>query len=258
MSQFKQRRKQRRSAGSVRLAMLSLLMPGVVLAQEPPAPVAAPSSEPAPQRKVNINEYVVRGNTTLDIRTIEKTVTPFLGPDRTLKDIEDARAALLAVYQAKGYQSVYVDLPEQQVTGGVVILQVNETRVGRVRVTGAEYTSPRLVREGVPALQEGKVPDFTQAQTELSTLNRADRQVIPVVRPGAVPGTMDVDLKVDDKSPVHASIGLNNDRSAETRPLRMTASVSHDNLWQLGHRASLSFFGAPQDFSQARVWSGAY
>ncbi|MDA4183158.1 POTRA domain-containing protein, partial [Escherichia coli] len=88
-----------------------------------PAPVAAPSSEPAPQRKVNINEYVVRGNTTLDIRTIEKTVTPFLGPDRTLKDIEDARAALLAVYQAKGFQSVYVDLPEQQVTGGVVILQ---------------------------------------------------------------------------------------------------------------------------------------
>ena len=38
--------------------MLSLLMPGVVLAQEPPAPVAAPvaapSSEAASQRKVNI------------------------------------------------------------------------------------------------------------------------------------------------------------------------------------------------------------
>lgn len=266
MSEFKQRRKQRcnqrRSVGSVRLAVLMLLMPGMALADEPPAtvaaPVAAPTAESAPQRKVNINEYVVRGNTMLDVRTIEKTVTPFLGPDRTLKDIEDARAALLAVYQAKGYQSVYVDLPEQQVTGGVVILQVSETRVGRVRVTGAEYTSPRIVRDAVPALQEGKVPDFAQAQNELATLNRADRQVIPVVRQGALPGTMDVDLKVDDKSPVHASIGLNNDHSADTRPLRMTASVSHDNLWQLGHRTSLSFFGAPQDFSQARVWSAAY
>ncbi|REM41372.1 ShlB/FhaC/HecB family hemolysin secretion/activation protein, partial [Mycobacterium tuberculosis] len=80
------------------------------------------------------SEYIVRGNTVLDARAIEKAVTPFLGPERTLKDVEGARDALLAAYQAAGYQSVYVDLPEQQVTQGVVFLQVNETRAGRVRV----------------------------------------------------------------------------------------------------------------------------
>ncbi|WP_316149053.1 ShlB/FhaC/HecB family hemolysin secretion/activation protein [Cupriavidus sp. BIC8F] len=249
---------------AVWLAVIGLGTLGTAAAQQAAAEqaaAAAPASAQAAEaeRRVNVNEYIVRGNTVLDVRSIERAVTPFLGPARTMKDIEGARDALLAVYQAKGYQSVYVDLPEQQVTDGVVILQVSETRVGRVRVVGAEYNSPLEVREQVPALAEGVVPDFTQAQTELTALNRsAKRQVVPLVRQGAMPGTMDVDLKVDDSSPWRASVGLNNDYSADTKELRAFASLGHDNLWQLGHSASVSFFGAPQDLNQTQVWSGSY
>jgi len=242
------------------LAAMSLGLPGVAPAQAPGAG-AAPAADVSTgaERRVDINEYIVRGNTVLDARSIEKAVTPFLGPGRTLKDMEAARDALLAVYQAKGYQSVYVDLPEQQVVGGIVFLQVSETKVGRVRVVGAEYSSPLAVRDQVPALKEGEVPDFNQAQSELTALNRTGRrQVMPLVRQGSLPGTMDVDLKVEDSSPWRASVGLNNDRSPDTKPLRATASIGHDNLWQLGHSASLSFFGTPQDLNQTKVWSGSY
>jgi hemolysin activation/secretion protein len=222
----------------------------------PAAPAAAPA---VPERKVDIAEYIVRGNTVLDARAIERAVTPFLGPERTLKDVEGARDALLAAYQAAGYQSVYVDLPEQQVTQGVVFLQVNEARVGRVRVVGAQYSSPLDVREQVPALKEGGVPNFNAAQAELTALNRGPkRQVMPLVRQGSLPGTMDVDLKVDDSNPWRASVGINNDYSADTRKLRATASLGNDNLWQLGHSASISFFGAPQDLSQTQVFSASY
>lgn len=258
---------------AVWLAVMAMGAQGAAFAQasaptNPPAtpaaatatpPAAAPAATPESTRKVDIAEYIVRGNTVLDARTIEKAVTPFLGPERTLKDVEGARDALLAAYQAAGYQSVYVDLPEQQVTQGVVFLQVNETRVGRVRVVGAEYNSPVDVRDQVPALKEGGVPDFNKAQAELTALNRSPkRQVMPLVRQGAMPGTMDVDLKVDDSSPWRASAGLNNDYSADTRKLRATASIGHDNLWQMGHSASISFFGAPQDLSQTKVFSASY
>lgn len=133
-------------------------------------PPAAAGAEP--QRLVDINEYVVRGNTVLDNRAIEAAVYPFLGPQRSLGDIEGARDALQAAYQEKGYQSVYVELPEQQVSGGVVYLQVTETTVGRVRVVGAKHYSPVELREEVPALEEGKVPDFAQVQRELAQVNR--------------------------------------------------------------------------------------
>ncbi|MFZ4288172.1 ShlB/FhaC/HecB family hemolysin secretion/activation protein [Variovorax sp. HJSM1_2] len=240
---------------AVGLAMLALA------AQATAQTATQTQTQDAPEdtRKVDVVEYIVRGNTVLGVRDIEKAVTPFLGPERTMKDIEGARDALLAAYQAKGYQSVYVDLPEQQVTEGLVFLQVSETRVGRVRVVGAEYISPLEVRDQVPALKEGQVLDFNQAQVELTALNSTPkRQVMPLVKQGALPGTMDVDLKVQDESPWRGSLGLNNDYSADTRELRATAAIGHDNLWQLGHSASISFYGAPQDLSQTQVITAAY
>lgn len=263
MQETKKKGPQRsRSRSAVWLAVFAMTAQGAAIAQAPapaPAPAVAAATPAAPERKVDISEYIVRGNTVLDARAIEKAVTPFLGPERTLKDVEGARDALLAAYQAAGYQSVYVDLPEQQVTQGVVFLQVNETRVGRVRVVGAEYNSPLEVRDQVPALKEGGVPNFNQAQSELAALNRGPkRQVMPLVRQGSMPGTMDVDLKVEDSSPWRASASLNNDYSADTRKLRASVSLGHDNLWQLGHSASISFFGAPQDLSQTKVISASY
>lgn len=267
------------------LAVLGTVAQGAVLAQDqkpssaiaptaaPAVPSAAPTTVPVPatapspkvaaapvqERHFDINEYIVRGNTVLDARTIEKTVMPFLGPQRTKKDAEAARDALLAVYQANGYQSVYVELPEQQATDGIVFLQVTETKVGRVRVVGAKYNSPAEMRDQVPSLGEGSVPNFTLAQAELTTLNRgAKRQVMPLVKQGKLPGTMDVDLKVEDESPWRGSISLNNDHSADTSKLRATATIAHDNLWQLGHSASISFFGAPEKLDQTKVWSASY
>lgn len=208
---------------------------------------------------VTINEYIVRGNTVLDNRDIERAVYPFLGPDKTLDHIQRAREALQKAYQQRGYQSVYVELPEQKVSGGVVYLLVTEVTVGRVRVIGSRYHSPLMIRRDVPALSEGAVPDFELVQEQLTRVNRSGkRQVMPLVKEGRIPGTMDVDLSVEDQRPWNASLTANNDYSADTEKLRTIATLSHANLWQRGHSASLTFFTAPQDTDNAEVWSASY
>jgi hemolysin activation/secretion protein len=109
---------------------------------------AVPAEQPqAAARLVDVNEYVVRGNSVLDAAAIEEAVYPFMGPQRALTDIEAARDALQKVYQTRGYQSVFVELPEQKVEDGIVYLQVSETKVGRVRVVGAKHYSPLDIRE---------------------------------------------------------------------------------------------------------------
>ncbi|AZG14822.1 ShlB/FhaC/HecB family hemolysin secretion/activation protein [Cupriavidus pauculus] len=222
------------------------------------AHAGAAAAQAAPAR-FDVNEYVVRGNTVLDAVEIETSIEPFLGPDRSVDDVQAARAALEKRYQDRGYQSVVVELPEQRVTGGVVVLQVVETRVGRLRVVGAEHYSPAMVRDAVPSLAEGGVPDFNAAQQQLTSLNTTpNRQVVPMVRPGSLPQTVDVELKVEDHNPLGGSVSLNNDHSVDTHALRASATLSHDNLWQRGHQASVTFFGAPQALSEARVWSFSY
>jgi hemolysin activation/secretion protein len=244
---------------SAALLVLSHACADAQTAAAPASGAAAANAPQAPDRKVDITEYVVRGNTVLQAEDIEKAVYDYLGPQRSMKDIESARDALQTVYRNKGYQSVYVDLPQQQVKDGVVYLQVSETTVGRVRVVGAEHYSPLQIRDQVPALQEGKVPDFTLAQAQLAQVNKSpDRQVMPVVREGTMPGTMDVDLKVEDKNPWNFSVGVNNDRSPDTSELRTSTTIGYDNLWQMGHAFSLTWFTAPQHPTDARVWSGSY
>jgi len=250
-------RARRRRAGAVLLALAAAAAQAAAAAEPGAQPGAQPAaSEP---RRFDVNEYVVRGNTMLDEGDIEDAVAPFLGPSRTADDVEGARAALELRYQKRGYQSVVVELPEQRVAGGVVLLQVGETRVGRLRVVGAEHYSPAAVRDAVPSLAEGKVPDFNAAQKELTALNASpNRQVVPMVRPGSLPQTVDVELKVEDHRPLSGSVMLNNDHSVDTHALRASATIGHDNLWQMGHQASVTFFGAPQDLNEARVWSFSY
>jgi len=221
---------------------------------------AAPEQKPVfADTHFDILEFVVDGNSVLDTETIERAVYPFLGPDHLMKDVESARAALEKAFQAKGFLTVSVDIPEQKVVEGVVHLRVIEGRVGRLRVTGSRYFDLGYIREHAVSVAPGTVPSFPEIQTELAALNRTqDRRVAPTLRPGRDPGTVDVDLNVEDQFPLHGSAELNNRYNAFTKPLRFTGSLRYDNLWQAGHSLGLSWTVAPQHASDSDVLSATY
>jgi hemolysin activation/secretion protein len=216
---------------------------------------AASSSE----RSFDIEAYDVDGAKLLPELDIEKAVYPYMGPDRTRDDVEHARAALEKVYHDRGYQSVVVEVPAQTVSDAVIRLHVVEAQVGRLRVTGSRYFSPDFVKAETPALREGTVPNFNDAQKQLADVNRlSDRRVTPVLRAGEAPGTVDVDLKVSDTLPLHGSVELNNDHSQGTDPLRLTATAHYDNLWQLGHSVSFTYAVAPTNPGNSQIYAGSY
>ena len=146
--------------------------------------------------RFDVWEYQIQGNSVLENRTIEHTVYRFLGPGKSLADVEEARGALEKAYHQAGYQAALVDIPEQDVKEGVVILKVQEGTVDRLRVSGAQYFSPNHIKESVPAMAEGKPLNLPRAQKELTKLaaESPDRQVTPVMKAGSTPGTIEVDL----------------------------------------------------------------
>ena len=251
-----------RAPSFIAAAVIALTLPvcgaARAAADTPPARAVAPAESVA-EPGFDVEAYDVDGNSLLDPRAIEKAVYPHLGPGRSKAEIEGARQALEDAYHSRGYDSVVVEIPAQTVADHVVRLQVVETTVGRLRVTGARYYSIEDIKRQTPALTEGQVPNFGAAQTQIAELNRSPgRQVTPLVQPGKIPGTVDIDLKVTDQSPVHASLEINNDHPADTTPLRMTATVRYDNLWQLGHTYSFSYAVAPEDRSQSEVYAASY
>src|SRR5215470_13253597 len=211
------------------------------------------------EQRFDILEYEISGNTVLPVIKIERAVYPFLGPGRTVADVEKARAALERAYRDAGYPAAGVDIPEQKVEEGVVRLTVVEGRVSRTRVTGSRYFSQGRILEQSPALAEGNVLYGPDVQQQLAVLNRfPDRRVTPVLRPGRLPGTTEVELQVEDKLPLHGSVELNNRYSPNTTPLRLIGTLRYDNLWQRNHSLSFQYQTSPQDTSEVEVFSGAY
>ncbi len=236
--------------------------------QTPPAPSdthsSTPSSpstnpSPAPASSLYIQEYRVRGAHKLTRLEVETAVYPFLGPGRTAEDVEKARAALEKAFQDKGFQTVTVQIPPQQVRGGVVVLQVTENTVGRLRVRDSRYYSPEEIKREAPSMAEGNVPNFNDVTRDTLALNQlSDRRVTPSLRAGELPGTVDIDLTVKDSLPLHGSLELNNRNSPGTSSLRVNGSISYSNLFQLGHTLGLSFQLAPERLDDAEVVSGYY
>jgi hemolysin activation/secretion protein len=241
---------------------LALIAAGAASAQEASAPATEGGEPVAPAQEepqFAVMEYAVRGNTVLKPADIQRTLTPHTGYGKRVADVMAARKALEDVYRARGYQTVVVDVPQQDVSSGLIELQVSEGRVGSIRVTGADYVLPSEVRRSIPSLVKGSVPNVPQLQQELSLSNtRPTRTITPEFRAGTAPGTIDIDLAVEDKRPWGASIELNDQYNRSTERLRVNASAHYDNLWQAGHSATVSFQFAPQDFNQVQAVSGSY
>lgn len=206
-----------------------------------------------------IGEYRVVGVRHLPRDEVDLAVYPYLGPDRTEEDVELARAALEQRYHRAGYQTVAVEVPQQDASSGIVVLSVLEMPVGRLTVKGSRFHDIEKIKRRARSLQEGEVPNFGDVEKDVIALNRrADLRVTPEFKPGALPGTVDVELVVEDSFPLHGSVELNNRYSENTTPLRLDASIRYDNLWQLGHTMGFAFQVAPQDVDDSLVYSAYY
>ena len=223
--------------------------------QQPPA-----QTQPQPAATFDLLELRIKGNTLLEKKQLERTLYPFLGPKKSIDNVENARAALEAVFHGQGYQTVAVDIPEQDVKNGVVYLQVVEGKVSRLRVEGSRYFALGSIKAGVPELAEGHVPNLPKMQQQLADLaaESSDRQIQPVLRAGETPGTLEVDLKVKDELPLHARVELNGRNTTTTSLLRLVNSVHYDNLWQKMHSVSAMYQVSPEDSTQVSVWAGTY
>lgn len=220
---------------------------------------AAKTGQQAPA-SFDLFELRVKGNTLLDKKQLERTIYPFLGPNKSIDNVEKARAALEALYHTQGYQTVAVDIPEQDVKNGVVQLQVVEGKVAKLRVKDSHYFDQGKIKAAVPELAEGTVPNFPKMQKQLAELATAspDRQIVPVLRAGETPGTLEVDLKVKDELPFHGKIELNGRNTTATSRLRLVNSLRYDNLWQRMHSASLMYQVSPEAAEEVDVWAGTY
>lgn len=262
---------------AISVAVIAVLAASFAHAETPAAseaqPDAAPQSEAVTKPDDNsknsdqqsaptvfdIDEFRVEGAKSLSQTEVEEAVYPYVGPNKTAKDVEAARAAVEKKYHDRGLQTVSVAVRYQNTQDRYVALAVTELKVDQLRVRNSKYHDLDEIKAGAPSLAPHVLPDFNGIAKDNLALNQwPDRRVTPALRAGVTPGTVDVDLNVEDKLPFHASAEINNRQSPNTSPLRFNTTLSYGNLWQLGHSLSFTYQTAPERQDDVQAFSGSY
>lgn len=209
--------------------------------------------------RFDIKAFEVSGNTIFQESVLVGILSDFKGAGKTAEDVESARRSLEQYYHKQGYPTALVNIPEQTVEDGIIRLEVIESKIRRVRITGNRYFTMEKILTALPTFREGEILYVPNVQSELAELNRnPDLKVAPILMPGKELGTIDVELKVKDKLPLHGSLELNNRNTHATTELRLNGMLRYDNLWQKDHSISLQFQTSPQDTQEVKLLSTSY
>lgn len=206
-----------------------------------------------------IKEFLLEGNTIFNEDNLRPVLMPHLGEAKTAEDVEKARADVEQYYQERGYPTALVNIPEQRVADGVVRLEVIESTIHRVRVKGNRYFTRETLLKEMPAFRPGEILYLPDVKRQLGRVNRnPDLKVAPVLMPGKALGTIDVELRVKDKLPLHGFLEVNNRSTHTTTDTRLNAMLRYDNLWQKEHSISAQFQTSPEDTDEVQLMTGSY
>ncbi len=177
----------------------------------------------------------VTGNTFLSDDQISEATTPFIGNDLSLNEINKIVSAITEAYRKNNFFIVQVYLPEQKIESGKVAIAVSEGTVGNLVITGNRFYKTSFIQKQFP----NKASITSLKQSTLLLNDYPDLQAELILKPGTVPSTADIEVRIQDEQPIHASLEYNNFGSKTISRHRFSIGFDMGNLLQDGHNLSL-------------------
>jgi hemolysin activation/secretion protein len=211
----------------------------VVLEQLAGLWLTAPNA--ATSRPVSVGGVVVDVPALQGRVALQGRLAPFLGKRLTVGTLNQITAEITREFYAMGRPIVSVVVPEQDVTDGVVRVDILEGVVGEVRVEGARHFKPERLRKQI-RIGPGDVIETPKLLDDLNWLDRNPfRSVDVVFDKGQSAGTTDVVVRVTDAFPLRVYTGYSNTGSDSTGEDRFQAGFNFGDTFGLDHQFSYQF-----------------
>ena len=179
----------------------------------------------------DIVRFQIEGNSILPTERAQELVAPFVGQRRNYGDVQKALEALEGEFRRLGYGTVQVYVPEQELTTGVVRLQVSEGVIGKVAITGNKYFNDANVRAGLPDLKEGSAPNMRKLSenVQLSNENPA-KQVEVTLGVSEEEGKVNARVEVKEEDPDRLYLTLDNTGTKASGKHRLGVAYQNANF----------------------------
>jgi hemolysin activation/secretion protein len=216
----------------------------------PPSPVLPivpiPPETEVPTKPGTVQVFVrdvrVIGNTAFSDREIAEVTTPFKNRTLMTEDLERLRLALTLLYINKGYLTSGAIIPDQDVTTGVIIVQIIEGKLTRIDVEGNRWFRSSYLRDRLSlGIRTPVTLGPLQEQLQLLQQDRRIERINAELRPGDQRGDSLLNVRVADRNPFHASMEVNNYLTPLVGEFRGVGTLIDDNLTGHGDPLRLSY-----------------
>lgn len=202
----------------------------------PEKPARPPEMQAVPGVTITVTRFRFEGNTLLSDAQLQPAIVEYLSRPLDFNQLQAAALAVANLYREAGWV-VRAYLPEQEIDGGVVTIQIVEAAFGGTHIDGeSKRVAPELIRRHVEAQQREGEP------LNLDALDRAmllanDLPGVAVsggLRSGASEGETDLTLVVADDPLIGGEVMIDNTGSRSTGSTRLAANLHLASPFGLG------------------------
>ncbi|MES2345209.1 MAG: ShlB/FhaC/HecB family hemolysin secretion/activation protein [Chlamydiota bacterium] len=173
---------------------------------------------------------------------LEKRLLPlFMEKNLTAEDIGEIKREIVRYYRDHDRSIMAIQIPEQDVTDGVLTFVITEGKLGDVSVVGNHYFSKDLIKNYIK-LKPGECIDDHVLVNNVAFINRNPfRHADLVYSPGKEVGTTDIEVYVKDAFPLRAYVGVDNTGVLSTGRLRLFSGFNWGKAFGLDHIMSFQY-----------------
>ncbi|HJR71005.1 MAG TPA: POTRA domain-containing protein [Gammaproteobacteria bacterium] len=180
---------------------------------------------------IAVERIELEGNTVLTAAEVAALTAPYENRSVSFEELHELRHTLSRAYVDRGYVSSGVVMPDQRVTGGVVVFQAIEGQLTEIVVQGNRRFRAQAIAKRIERFVNEPL-DIADLQASLERI-RQDPLIARInaqLLPGAAPGQNYLRLGLTERRPLELEVTGGNDRSASVGEHRGNVAITYRGL----------------------------
>lgn len=194
------------------------------------------------------------GGPTAQNDALRKVLASYVGQPLSFKLLSEIQTVVTQFYRVNGRSLVSVTVPQQEITSGVVQINVTAFVLAAKQVQGADAASTAYLQRNI-RLQPGQEVDTNRLLADVNWLNQNPfRHVAVQFEPGQGRDTTIMTLQVQSGRPWSGYVGASNTGSDATGIWRLYGGFNISPLAWNDQQLSYQFTGAPESVGVGNLW----
>lgn len=195
-----------------------------------------------------ISRIDIDGATKLSVAASAKLTAPWVNQCLDIPRLTELTNAISDWYISRGYITSRAFLTEQDLSSGVLHIEVLEGKLQQIRLEGVPSRTLKMIFPGL----EGKILNLRDIEQGMEQLNRVRQTPVEIeILPGSQQGLSIVNLSATPEFSVNGSVSFDNSGQKSTGTGQLSGALFFNNMLGLADKWFISG-GRSSDFSSSK------